>query len=260
MHSMKKLENKVALITGAASGLGEAISRLYAAHGARVLAADRQVEPLKALEQEIAAAGGMVHTMRADVADPDDVEAMVRAAVEACGTLDILVNNAGIMDDFSPVDQVSDAAWLRVMAVNLDGPMRAMRAALRVMLPGKSGVIINVASIGGLNGGRAGAAYTASKHALIGLTRNTGYLHAQDGIRCVAIAPGAMNTAIGKGIDFAHLPAATLFNTRIAPGLALNPRTSDPTEVARLALFLASDDASFVNATAVVADGGWSAF
>lgn len=257
---MSRLDNKVALVTGAASGLGRAIATLYAANGAKVVAADRQRDALLAVEQEITSAGGTVQCVQADMSLPADVEAMVRAAVDAFGTLDILVNNAGIMDDFSPVDQVSDAAWRRVMAVNLDGPMQAMRAALHVMLPKRSGVIINIASVGGLYGARAGAAYTTSKHALIGLTKNTGYLHAQNGIRCVAIAPGAMNTAIGKDIDFAHLPAAELFNSRIAPGLALNPRTSDPIEVARLALFLASDDASFVNATAVVADGGWTAF
>lgn len=257
---MSRLDNKVALVTGAASGLGRAIATLYAANGAKVVAADRRIDALKAVEEEIASAGGTVRCVQADMSVPADVEAMVQASVDAFGTLDILVNNAGIMDDFSPVDQVSDAAWRRVMAVNLDGPMQAMRAALKVMLPKRSGVIINIASVGGLYSARAGAAYTASKHALIGLTKNTGYLHAQNGIRCVAIAPGAMNTAIGKDIDFAHLPAAELFNTRIAPGLALNPRTSEPIEVARLALFLASDDASFVNATAVVADGGWTAF
>ncbi|MEZ4791141.1 MAG: SDR family oxidoreductase [Flavobacteriales bacterium] len=258
--TINKLKDKVALVTGAASGLGRAIATLYAANGAKVVAVDRQLDALEAVEQEIADGGGTVHSVQADMAVPADVEAMVRAAVTRFGTLDILVNNAGIMDDFSPVDQVSDAAWRRVMAVNLDGPMQAMRAALQVMLPKRNGVIINIASVGGLYGARAGAAYTTSKHALIGLTKNTGYLHAQQGIRCVAIAPGAMNTAIGKDIDFAHLPAAELFNTRIAPGMALNPRTSEPMEVARLALFLASDDASFVNATAVVADGGWTAY
>lgn len=257
---LNKLNDKVALVTGAASGLGKAIATLYAANGAKVLAVDRQRDALKEVEQEITTAGGTVRCVQADMALPADVEMMVKAAVEHFGTLDILVNNAGIMDDFSPVDRVSDEAWRRVMAVNLDGPMQAMRAALRVMLPKKSGVIINIASVGGLYGARAGAAYTTSKHALIGLTKNTGYLHAQQGIRCVAIAPGAMNTTIGKDIDFAHLPAAELFNSRIAPGLALNPRTSEPMEVARLALFLASEDASFVNATAVVADGGWTGY
>jgi NAD(P)-dependent dehydrogenase (short-subunit alcohol dehydrogenase family) len=257
---MDRLKNKVALVTGAASGLGRSIAVLFAAEGARVLAADRQEAPLEQLSDEITAAGGVVHTVRADMAVPGDVEEMVNAATEKFGTLDILVNNAGIMDDFSPVGQVTDALWERVMKVNLDGPMRAMRSALAIMLPKRAGVIINIASIGGLYGARAGAAYTTSKHALIGLSRNTGYLYANAGIRCNAIAPGAMATDIAKGTAFEHLPAAAMFQQRIAPGFALNTRTSDPLEVARLALFLASDEASFVNGTAVVADGGWTAY
>ncbi|HNR56644.1 MAG TPA: SDR family NAD(P)-dependent oxidoreductase, partial [Flavobacteriales bacterium] len=149
---LNKLTDKVALVTGAASGLGKAIATLYAANGAKVLAVDRQRDALKEVEQEITTAGGRVWCVQADMALPADVEMMVKAAVEHFGTLDILVNNAGIMDDFSPVDRVSDEAWRRVMAVNLDGPMQAMRAALRVMLPKKSGVIINISSVGGLYG------------------------------------------------------------------------------------------------------------
>ena len=233
---------------------------LFAAEGARVVAADRDEEGLGTLEAEITSTGGTVRTVHADMGKPAEVEAMVSTAGTAFGQLDILVNNAGIMDDFSPVDKVTDDAWQRMMAVNVDGPMWAMRAALRSMLPRKAGVILNIASIGGLQGARAGAAYTTSKHALIGLTKNTGYLYAKDGIRCNAIAPGAMETAIAKDIDFARLPAAALFNERIAPGMALNPRTSDPMEVARLALFLVSEEASFVNGSVVVADGGWTAY
>ncbi len=257
---MDRLKNKTALVTGAASGLGRAIASLFAAEGAKVLATDRDEGPLGTLKAEVTDAGGILHTLRADMAVPEDVEAMVKGAVDAFGTLDILVNNAGIMDDFSPVGMVSDELWERVMQVNVDGPMRAMRSALRIMVPKGSGVIVNISSIGGLHGARAGAAYTTSKHALIGLSKNTGYLYAKDGIRCNAIAPGAMETHIGKDLDFARLPAAAMFNERIVPGLALNPRTSDPMEVAHLALFLASDEASFVNGATVVADGGWSAY
>lgn len=257
---MKKLENKVAIVTGAGSGLGKAIALLYVAQGARVVATDFNEESLKALERETSATGGQIKTVKGDMAVAADVEAIIKTAVERYGTLDILVNNAGVMDDFSPVGLVKDAVWERVMKINVEGPMRAMRSALPIMLAKGSGVIINIASIGGLQGGRAGAAYTTSKHALIGLTKNTGYMYSKSGIRCNAIAPGAMDTNIAKGIDFSKLPSVELFNDRIAPGLALNPRTSDPMEVAHLAVFLASDDASFVNATAVVADGGWTGF
>lgn len=257
---MKKLEGKVAVVTGAASGLGKAIATLYAANGAKVVAADINDTALADVAKEITGAGGTVTTVKANMAVAADIDAMIQAATDKYGTVDILVNNAGVMDDFSPVADVTDAMWDRVMKINVDGPFRAMRNVLKIMLAKQSGVIINIASVGGLYGARAGAAYTASKHALIGLTKNTGYMYAKQGIRCNAIAPGAMNTNIGATIDFAHLPAMQLVNERIMPGMALNPRASEPMEVAQVALFLASDDASFVNATAVTADGGWTAF
>lgn len=257
---MKKLENKVAIVTGAGAGLGKAIAVLYAEHGAKVVATDISEQRLAELEQEITAAGGVVKTVKADMAIPGDIEAMVKAAVDSFGTVDILVNNAGVMDDFSPVADVSDAMWDKVMKINVDGPFRAMRSVLKIMLEKGNGSIVNIASIGGLNGARAGAAYTASKHALIGLTKNTGYMYAKLGIRCNVIAPGAMNTSIAETIDFANLPALALVNERIMPGMALNPRASEPMEVARVALFLATDDASFVNGATVVADGGWTAY
>lgn len=257
---MKTLENKVAIVTGAGSGLGKAIAILYATHGAKVVAADLSEASLGDLKKEGLANGVQITTVKTDVAIAADIDAMIKLAVGTYGTLDVLVNNAGVMDDFSPVGLVTDANWERVMTINVVGPMRAMRSALKIMLAKKSGVIINIASIGGLQGARAGAAYTASKHALIGLSKNTGYMYSKSGIRCNAIAPGAMNTNIAKGMDFSKLPAAELFNDRIAPGLALNPRASDPMEVANLALFLASDESSFINATAVVADGGWTGY
>lgn len=257
---MKNLENKIAIVTGAGSGLGKAIAILYAANGAKVVAADVNETALAELEKEVAAAGGAIKTVKANMAVSEDIEGMVKTAVDSYGTVDILVNNAGVMDDFSPVADVTDAMWERVMKINVDGPFKAMRSVLKIMLPKKSGIIINVASIGGLFGARAGAAYTASKHALIGLTKNTGYMYAKAGIRCNAIAPGQMNTNIGNTIDFAHLPALALVNERIMPGMALNPRGSDPVEVARVALFLASEDASFVNGAAITTDGGWTAY
>lgn len=254
---MKRLENKVAIITGAASGLGRAITLLFASEGAKIVASDINENALSVLKSDVVR-NGIVTTVRADMAEAEDIENMVKVAIDTYGTIDILVNNAGIMDDFSPVGDVNDQMWDRVMAINLSGPFRAMRSVLKIMLEKKYGIIVNISSIGGLQGARAGAAYTASKHALIGLTKNTGYVYAKVGIRCNAIAPGAMETNIGSTIDFTKI--SELVNERIMPGMVLNPRSSNPSEVANVALFLASDEASFINGAVLVADGGWSAY
>ncbi len=255
---MKRLANKVAIVTGAASGLGKAIALAYAAEGAKVVAADINEAALSLLKKEINDTHGTITTVLANMAMADEIDNMVKTAVNTYGTVDILVNNAGVMDDFSPVADVTDQLWDRVMAINLNGPFKAMRSVLKIMLEKKSGVIVNIASIGGLQGARAGAAYTASKHALIGLTKNTGYMYAKLGIRCNVIAPGAMDTNIASTIDFSKISA--LVNERIMPGMALNPRSSNPNEVANLALFLASEEASFINGAVIVADGGWTAY
>jgi NAD(P)-dependent dehydrogenase (short-subunit alcohol dehydrogenase family) len=183
---------------------------------------------------------------------------MIQLAVQTYGTLDILVNNAGIMDHFQPVGELENSMWEKVMKVNLEGPFKAMRSAVKIFLKNGTGNIINICSIGGIKGGVAGAAYTTSKHALIGLTKNTGYMYSKSGIRCNAIAPGGVNTSIGDTIDMSKI--TPLVNDRIMSGMALNPRMGEASEIANAALFLASDDASFVNAQVLVVDGGWSAY
>lgn len=255
---MKKLENKVSVVTGAGAGMGRAIALLYAAEGSRVVAADISQSRLDSLREEIVSLGGEITTVLTDVAREEDIDNMIRTAVEKYGTLDILVNNAGVMDNFAPVGEVDNATWERVMKINVDGPFKAMRAAVSIFLARGSGVIVNIISVGGLQAARAGVAYTASKHALTGLTRNTGYMYARAGIRCNGIAPGAVDTSIAETIDFTKI--TPLVNDRIMSGMVLNPRTGSPSEIARAALFLASDDSSFINAEVLVVDGGWSAY
>ena len=253
-----KLQNKTAIVTGAGAGLGKAICQLFAAEGCKVMAADVHPERLKALKQSLQALGYSITTCTVDVANQSSVKAMIDQAMSTYGQIDVLVNNAGVMDNFEPVGDCPDSTWNKVMNINLNGVYYAMNAAVPHMLKAGKGSIINVASIGGLFGARAGAAYTTSKHAVIGLSKNTGYMYAKLGVRCNAIAPGAMETQIAESMDMSKI--TPLVNERIMPGMALNPRTSNPTEVAQVALFLASDDSSFVNASVVTADGGWSAY
>ena len=253
-----KLQNKTAIVTGAGAGLGKAICQLFAAEGCKVMAADVHPERLEALKQSLHTLGYTITTCTVDVANQSSVKAMIDQAMSTYGQIDVLVNNAGVMDNFEPVGDCPDSTWNKVLNINLNGVYYAMNAAVPHMLKAGKGSIINVASIGGLFGARAGAAYTTSKHAVIGLSKNTGYMYAKLGVRCNAIAPGAMETQIAESMDMSKI--TPLVNERIMPGMALNPRTSNPTEVAQVALFLASDDSSFVNASVVTADGGWSAY
>ncbi|MHB8105999.1 MAG: SDR family oxidoreductase [Candidatus Cryosericum sp.] len=251
-----KLQDKVAVVTGAGSGMGKAISVLYAREGAKVVVSDINLETANATVAEIESAGGVATATLANVAKEEDVQNLIDVAVRTYGTLDILVNNAGIMDNFLPAAEVTDAVWERVFAINVTGAMRGIRKALPIFLEKKSGVIINIASVGGLCGSRAGAAYTASKHAVIGLTKNVGFQYAKSGIRCNAIAPGAVETNIG-----ATITAPDKFGMeRSMAGLGLNPRTGSADEIATIALFLASDDSSFINGAVITADAGWSAY
>jgi len=243
-----KLQDTVAIVTGAGSGIGLAITQRFLAEGARVVAGDIAEAHLATLQKLTG-----VTAVRADVTVRADLDRLV-ATAEDLGRLDIVVNNAGIMDRFLPVSEVDDDLWERVLAVNLTAPMRLARAALPPMLRAGRGVIINIASVGGLAGARAGAAYVSSKHGLIGLTRNIAATYGSDGIRCVAIAPGGVNTGISIGGAPSERGFAALNRT-----LPANLRMGEPGEIAGVAAFLASAEASFVNGAVLTVDGGWLA-
>lgn len=250
-----RLEGKVAVVTGAASGMGKAIAELYAKEGAKVVVSDLNGEGAEAVVAGIKANGGQAVAIKTNVADLNDIHAMIDTAVQEFGTLDILVNNAGIMDNMAAIGDVEDDRWDLIFDVNTKAVMRAIRKALPIFLEKGKGVIVNTASTGGFSGAHAGAAYTASKHAVIGITKNTGFMYAQKGIRCNAIAPGATMTNISASMNNMNEFGAS--RTRVTQGVI--PRVGQPEEIAQVALFLASDESSFVNGVVLAADAGWTA-
>lgn len=255
-----RFEGKSVIVTGASSGMGRQIAYDFAKEGATVVAVARRQERLAELAAQVEADGlpGKILPFVGDVSSRETNDAMIDFAVEQTGKLDVLVNNAGIMDGFEPIGDISDERWEKVFAVNVNGPMYAMRKAVQVMLGQESrGNIVNVASIGGTNGARAGAAYTASKHALVGMTENTGYMYAHEGIRCNAICPGGVKTEIA-GSMMADAGINQFGMGRSMAGLDGEIRQAEPEELAAAVLFAASDEASFMTGACVKVDGGVS--
>ena len=253
---MDRLNGKTAVVTGAASGIGKAIAELYAKEGANVVLADYNSEGAETAANEIRENGGEAKAISVDVSKREDVEKMIDFAISEYETIDILVNNAGIMDGFQPAGEITDELWERVFAVNVNGVMYATRKTLPIFLKNETGVIINVASTGGLNGAHAGATYTASKHAVIGFTKNTAFMYAKKGIRVNAIAPGGVTTNIGDTMK--NMSEFGLERTGLTHAHGLAPRIGESEEIANIALFLASDDSSLINGVTITADAGWT--
>ncbi|MFG1613801.1 SDR family NAD(P)-dependent oxidoreductase [Nonomuraea wenchangensis] len=248
---MNAFDDRVALVTGAGSGIGRAMAVAFAKAGARVVAAD--VDRARA-EETAAVVGEAALAVTADVGDQASVAALVEAAIGAYGRIDVLCNNAGILDTMALPAEITPEVWDRVIRVNLTGAFLVTHAVLPHLLRQGRGAIVNTASEAGIRGGAAGAAYTASKHGLIGLTRSVAWAYAKDGIRCNAILPGPTATNIADGATFDPAGAA-----RLSPVLALGELMAQPEQMADATLYLASDAASFVNGAIVPVDGGWSA-
>ena len=250
-----KLNGKSVVVTGASSGMGKAIVELFAKEGANVIAVARRKERLEALAEALKDEAGRVIPFSGDVSNEESISAAIDAAVSEFGRLDILVNNAGIMDDMSPIGDVKNEKIEQVFSVNVFGPMYAMRKAVQVFLKqGNGGNIINVASLGGMRT-VAGAVYNASKAAVISLTKNTAFMYLPDGIRCNAIAPGGIATEISSSMGMPNMAGYG----RVQKILAAAPAPGSAEQIASAALFLASDDSSYVNGDVLVVDGGWNA-
>lgn len=252
-----RLEGKVALVTGASSGMGKEIVSLYAKEGCNVVAFARRKERLDELANELANEKGKVIAYAGDVSKKEDIEAAIDLAIKEFGKFDILVNNAGVMDDMSPMANVTDEKYEHVFAINVYGPMASMRKACQVFLEqGNGGCIINVSSVGSMHQA-AGPIYGASKAALNAMSKNTAFVYEKQGIRCNVIAPGGFKTEIANSMGMPNMDGYAAYGQVI--GLAANNQ-GDPIEIANAALFLASDEAKFISGVILPVDGGWASF
>lgn len=241
-----EFEDKIVIVTGAASGIGRAAALMFADRGAKVVVADLN---LLGAQETAMMIGAKAIAVQVDVSDEHACEAMVATTIDAFGKLDILFNNAGIANDRGHVGEQPTADWRRVIDVNLNGVYYCTRAALPEMLKNGAGVIVNTASVDGQVGMATLAPYCAAKHGVIGLTKVCALEYGSRNIRCVAVAPGYVETAMVKGA-FTDVETAGL--------IAITPlrRACMPKEVAELVTWLASDKASFVNGSTHTIDGG----
>jgi NAD(P)-dependent dehydrogenase (short-subunit alcohol dehydrogenase family) len=246
---------EVAVVTGAASGIGLAIARHLLADRYRVAITDVDAAGAQRAVASLEAPPGQAEAFSVDVSNVDSVEVMMDQVEDRLGPVGVLCNNAGIMDGFLPAGETPDDIWVRVLAVNLTGPFLLTRRALQTMVARGKGVIVNTVSVAGLSGGKAGAAYTASKHGLIGLTKNVAWQYAPQGIRCNAVCPGGVSTNMDSRRDEA--PPAALARSQVLLNAVV--RKGEPEEIAAVVAFLASPAASLVNGTVIAADAGWSA-
>ena len=248
-----RLAGRGAVITGAASGIGRAMAAAFVEEGARVLVADIDGEAAERAARELDPdATGAATGVEVDVTRHESVAALAERAL-ASGPIEILCNNAGIFDDYRPVTDTPEVLWDAINDVNAKGPYLVSAAFLPGMLERGSGVIINTASIAAVVAGAGGAAYTASKHAILGLSRQMALDHGPAGVRVNAICPGAIATAMSER-------AQAGANPHLGRMVETSParRWGTPEEIARVAVFLAGDESSYMHGSTVLADGGWT--
>ena len=242
------LEGKVAIVTGASRGIGKAIAQQFIAQGAKVAFTYRSsAEAAAALEQELSAEGGTVKGFQSDAASMTDAERLVGEVVEAFGTVDIVINNAGITDD-TLLMRMTEEQWDRVISVNLKSCFNLTKAVMRTMLKARSGSIVNISSVVGVQGNAGQANYAASKAGILGFTKSVALELGSRNIRCNAIAPGFIETEMTAKLD-----ADTVQGWRDAIPLK---RGGTPEDVANLCVFLASDMSAYITGQTLNVDGG----
>ena len=243
-----RFAGKTVIVTGAGSGIGRATASRVAREGGRVIAVDVSQERLDDFAAEHV--GAEIVTVVADITDDAKVAEIVAAAGDR---IDGLANIAGIMDDMTPIGELTDAVWKRVFSVNVDGTMKLMRAVVPAMVARGTGSIVNTASEAALRGSAAGVAYTASKHAVVGLTKSTAFMYGPSGLRVNAVAPGPTITNIEAKF------ASPLGAERVQLAMTILPEPVEADALAASITFLLSDDGVNINGVVLASDGGWSA-
>jgi NAD(P)-dependent dehydrogenase (short-subunit alcohol dehydrogenase family) len=255
MSDRIRLDGKVAVVTGAAGVIGGATARLLAERGAKIVAVDRKREDLQAAIRDLPASAQTL-SVTADVANEEEVSAYVRAAVDKFGTIDVFYNNAGIEGDVAPITRYSLDSFRRVLDVNVVGVFLGLKHVLPVMLKQDKGSIINTASIAGLMGSPQIAVYSASKHAVIGLTKSAAIECGNSGVRVNCVCPGLIESRMLSAILNGRNPSnPPIPNEKIAERIPAR-RLGRASEVASIVAFLASDEASYVSGAAYTVDGG----
>ncbi|MFJ7746817.1 SDR family NAD(P)-dependent oxidoreductase [Peribacillus sp. NPDC097295] len=245
---MGLLEGKVVIITGAGSGMGRAQSILFIQEGAKVVLADLNLDSITKLSEELSPDGDRALAVKVNITDKNEVDNLVSQTIEKFGQIDIVCNTAGLFDNHVPLLETSEDLWDKVMSVNTKGLFYITKAVLPYMIEKGKGVFVNVASVAGLSGSGGGIAYTASKHAAIGFTRQLATAYKSQGIRANIICPGFIETPMtAKQLeDPVIMEAVTRHSGRIGK----------PEDIAKASLFLASDYADYVNAVHIPVDGG----
>lgn len=250
MSKPDRFTGKVALVTGAASGIGRAAAVAFAAEGARVAILDRTEDVLKQTEAAVKNTGGDVLTIACDVSSPSQVEAAVKLVVERFGQLDVAFNNAGVENKAVPLHEIDLEEWDRILGINLRGTFVCMKHEIAQMMRQGGGVVVNTSSGAGIRGVAGGSAYAASKHAIIGMTKSAALDYAKQNIRVNAVLPGNIETPMMDRFTGGDIQKA----------VDLEPvgRLGKPEEIAEAVLWMSSDLGGFVTGSAIVVDGGWS--
>ncbi|MFI3208669.1 MAG: SDR family oxidoreductase [Eubacteriales bacterium] len=249
---MNRLNEKVAVITGGNSGVGEEIAKLFAQQGAKVVISARRVEPLEKVAMDIKEAGGEVLCVPTDVSKEDEVATLMKKTIETFGKIDILINNAGVLEKgLLGIGSFKGEDFDKLIGINTKGAMFCMREALAYMQEG--GAIVNIDSVAGMHG-IGGASYVASKAAMVGITKHTALVYADKKIRCNAICPGTIVTPMTAAMDPNNLDVTVMGSVMKHNDLALGPCM--PSDIASIVLFLASDESRAITGQTLVADFG----